>query len=351
MKNHYTYRINLAIALLLVFATSFAQKAEKTKSESFEVDQNTLLDISSKFGEVEITTEDGSMLSVEANIWVESNRQSEADELLEQLDAEIYKDGNTVVVKSVLPDRLSTRNKTKFRVDFTITAPEYINLNLSSKYGSVYVEETSGKAEIYVGYGNLKVLELNRGNQKPLNKVTLAYSKGNIEEAGWLKVDLAYSKLAIEEAAAVVSITKYSGLSIEECSSLVMESKYDTYSIGELNNFLGELKYGNLSIDELSSKLDVESAYSSVKVDEIGSDFESIRVENSRGGYKLGISEGASFTINGVAIRGDISVYGMENLSKKSENADKYIKGTHGNNPKSTIELEVKEGNIKIELD
>ena len=82
----------------------------------------------------------------------------------------------------------------KVSIDFTINAPEYINLDLSSKYGSAFIDELSGHANIYVAYGNLKIMELTRGQEKPLNTIDLAYSSGNIQEAGWIKLDMSYSK-------------------------------------------------------------------------------------------------------------------------------------------------------------
>jgi len=351
MKKPFKQTALFLITLILTLSNGNAQKLDKSFTESFKADKSTILEIDSKFGEVKIMTWDENSVEVNVDIWVESNREERAQELLSNLDAEVSASGERIIVKSVLPDKLNTRKDTKFRIDFTINAPPYVNLELSSKYGSVFVDEFSGHADISVSYGNMKVRELTRGKEKPLNHINLAYSSGSIEEAGWLKIDMSYSKISIDEATAIMAISKYSGLTLDEGSSLVIESKYDTYSLGELNNFLGEMKYGNLKIEELFKKFEIESAYSSVKVEEIGPDFELISIENSRGGYKIGISDQASFTLKGEAKRGDISVSGMENLNKRVENADKYIDGTYGSNPSATVNLEVKEGSIKIVLD
>ncbi|MFW5821686.1 MAG: hypothetical protein ACOCWA_10365, partial [Bacteroidota bacterium] len=286
MKKQHTNGIIILILLFAELGMLNAQKVEKNYRESFRVNSSTILDIDSKFGEVRLIEGDGNTLEVKANIWVESNREEIAEKLLSNLDAEIVMSDNRVIVKSVFPDKMNTDKKTKFRIDFEIFAPSDINLELSSKYGMVYIEEHSGHADISVEYGTLKCQELTRGKEKPLNTLKLAYSSGSIEETGWLKLDLAYSKLAITEAQALVVLSKYSGLSMDECSSIVLESKYDTYSLGELNNFLGEMKYSNLKIDEISKQFEIESAYTSVKVGEISQDFETIKIENSRGGYK-----------------------------------------------------------------
>ncbi len=328
-----------------------AQRLEKTAEETFSASKSTILDVDSKFGNVEVLSWENDEVFIEALMWVESKRESYAQELLDNMDVEIFVEENRIVARSVFADNMSNRNDTRFRIDFTISVPEYINFELSSKYGSAFIESISGHADIAVAYGNLKIQELTRGNEKPLNRVKLAYSSGNLEEASWIKTELAYSKLTIEEARAIMMLTKYSSVNIEEGSSLVIESKYDTYKVSELTNFLGELKYGNLSIGELSKKLDISSKYTSVKIDEIGSNFESIKIDNQRGGYKLTIDDGASFTINGQASRGDISVSGVENLNQKVENTERYISGKHGANPTSSVLISVKDGSVDVKVD
>lgn len=335
----------------LILPELSAQRLEKTAEENFEVSKSTILDVDSKFGNVEVLGWDKDEVFIKAVMWVESKRESYAEDLLDNMDVEIFLEENRIIARSVFADNMSNRNDTRFRIDFSIRVPEYINIELSSKYGSAFIESISGHTDIAVAYGNLKVQELTRGNEKPLNRVKLAYSSGTIEEASWIKTELAYSKLNIEEARAIMMLTKYSSVNIEEGSSLVIESKYDTYKVSELTNFLGDLRYGNLSIGELSKKLEISSKYTSVKIDEISSDFESIKIDNQRGNYKLSIDEGANFTINGEASRGDISVSGIENINRRVDNTERFISGKHGANPTSSVVISSRDGDVDVKVD
>lgn len=350
MKRIYTIGILIVSLIMSGTELSHSQRVEKTTREVFDHSSATELEIESKFGEVEILQREGQNVEVVATLWVESNREEHARELLSQLKASIVQVENRIIVKSIFPDKINSLG-TKFRIDFRIYTPADIDLVLSSKYGSAFIDKISGHAAISIAYGNLNARNLSRENEKPLNSIDLAYSSGNIEDAGWLKLDLSYSKLSIDKAVAVVVLSKYSSLSVDETSSLVMESKYDTYSIGEINNFLGNLRYGNLKIGELYKKFEIESQYTSVKIGEIASGFEMINIQNQRGSYKLAISDEASFRLKGEAIRGDISVKGMKNMESRSVNADKYIEGSYGGNPSSTVDIVVKEGSVNIEID
>jgi hypothetical protein len=349
MKNLYLKCTLLLFSLLISSAS--AQIAEEIRIEEFKAVKGTNIDIDSKFGHVEILQWDKPSVMIEVRLKAESDDKQLANETLKKLSSEISSVGNDIFVKTIIEDRISStpRKKITFSVDYTINAPEWINVKLLNKYGSVYAEELNGLVNMTVQYGSLTIRSLGRGNIKPYNEINLAYSKGTIEKSSWLKTDLAYSKLSIDEAQAVIAISKYSSLSADALSSLVVDSKYDTYSIEDLRNFAGEMRYANLKINELSKQMNITSFYTTVRVDKVFEGFESIIIDNSRGGYKLGIQSEASFNINGEASRGDIVTEGISQINKKSVNADKTIWGSFGNaKQKGEIKISTKEGSVRV---
>ena len=351
MKPNYFY-----LTLTLIFSISLATKgqvAERIVKEEYKANEATMLNIDSKFGKVEILNWEKSVVQVEVIMKAESDNKEFANETLQKLNVELSQEGNEIFIKTLIEERITSnfRKKVKFSVDITVYTPEWINIKLLNKYGSVFIERIDGKADLIVQYGSLTIRELGRSNVKPLNQISLAYSKGTIEKASWLKTDLSYSKLTIDEAQAIICISKYSSLSSEKINSLVSDAKYDTYSVSSLNNFVGEMKYSNLKVSEFSGKMEIKSSYTSVKVDEVMPGFESLDIDNSRGGYKFGISNKASFNLDGEAIRGDIDVEGMEDLNRKAVNADKTVWGTFGNeSTKGDIKIITREGSVKIEI-
>ena len=352
MKTSDYCRALLFTGLLMFIADALqAQKEERSISRDFKFNPGTTLTIDSKFGNVNILNTDDNTIKIDASIWVKSDNPKLAGDLANKLDVQIKEAGNEITVISVFPDKLPSMDKTQLGIDFTIHVPASVDLNLKNRYGSVYIEEISGLANISVAFGTIKAQILSRGKAGTLNALTLDHSTGSIGETAWLKLNLINSKLSISEATALVVISQYSGLNVDECSSLVVESKYDTYRVGELKNYVGDLKYSNLSADEILDKFEITSAYSVVKVDEIGKDFQTIKIDNTRGSYKLGINAESSFSINASAMRGEIAVNGVENLSKRIENADKFISGTYGSDPKAKVDIKVTEGSLKINVE
>jgi len=330
------------------------QVAEREIRMEYDADKSTIVNIDSKFGKTEILNWDKPEVSIYVKLSAESENKELAEETLAKLNSEISEEGNEIFIKTSIEDRITStpRKKIKFSIDYTIHVPEWINIELLSKYGTVFIERINGNADITVQYGNLTIRELTRGNVKPLNEVVLAYSRGIIDKASWLKTDLSYSKLTLEEGRAVVSVSKYSSLNSENINSLVADSKYDTYSVGSTYNFAGQMKYANLKLNELNGKLDISSSYTNVKIEHVLPGFELLNIENTRGNYKINISGDASFEINGDAIRGDISVEGISDLNKKIVNANKTIRGSYGSKDQAgEIKIITTEGNIKIIVD
>ena len=348
MKKIVTYGMTLILIFFSLHALNAQQRVERVVNKDFKAGSDISLEVDSKFGDVEILSWDKKEVSVVATMWVESSKESNAKEILDQLDVEIGQSGNSIYVRSKHPDKTNYGKNTKVQIDFSITAPSSMNMLLNSKYGSIYIEENTGQVVLNVKYGNAKIGTLSRGKEKPLNEINLAYSNASVEEMGWVKMNLAYSKATIEEARAIVMISKYSGLTVEECSSFVVEGKYDNYKFAELVNFNGEMKYSNLKVDELEKKLEFKGAYSNASVKEMGENFDLILIDASRGGVKVGLHPNSSFTFKGTARYGDLYVDGLDITMKKVDGQTKILEGARGKDPSARIEVKTNYLNAKF---
>ncbi|MCK4922181.1 MAG: DUF4097 family beta strand repeat protein [Bacteroidales bacterium] len=342
----------IIMGLVINFSALLSQeKVEKSSEETFSVQEGYLLDVASKFGDVDISNWDNDEVKIVVEIWVESKKKDKAEELLEKLDVELSQTGNTVSVKTVLPSKMNTGKDTKFEINIIVQAPLYSNININAKYSNVFIEGSSGHTMIDMAYSNFNIGSLTRGKETPLNEFNLAYSDGNLEQGNWLKMDLAYSKINIEEATSVVLDSRYSGVVIEECNSVIVNSKYDKFQIEELNNFNGILKYSSTKISELESKLEIESAYSSFSIGEMGADFELIKIDNKYGGIKINLNQNSSFTINATASSGSVSIPNIDITTEKKDGQDKFFEGTYGSNPQSKIDVDTRIGSVKFSFD
>jgi hypothetical protein len=202
-----------------------------------------------------------------------------------------------------------------------------------------------------VKYGKLTANKILHDSEQPLTQIVLGYSNATIQECKWIKVDIKYSKLQISQSKAIIFLSKYSKIYVDNASSIVCESKYDTYELGDLNNLVVTAAYSHFSAKALTNKLQIESKYTDVSIDNVPADFEQIKVDNSYGAYKIAISPEASYKIEGFAKYCKIQ-YPEENarVNRFNENTNMKVNGLIGNNEatKSSVILSTSYGNIKL---
>lgn len=349
----------LAVLSVGIPVRIFAQdEISKKYHKEYPAPKGTILEVSNKYGDLNFQNWDKNQVVIDVRITVDTPDEEYARKMLDYLDVVFSQDGNTIRAETVIDSRFSRsgwtrwgREGKRFSIDYTIHAPAAIDAQLNNKYGDMFVSRISGHAVLSVKYGNLKVNHLDREDLKPLNLVTLGYSKGVIDEAKWLKMELRYSKLDFGSVQALAGETSYSKLSIETGSSLVLESKYDEINLGALKNLVLDIAYGKVKAETISSKVALDSRYTSVHVDHIPATFKSIQIDNKYGGLSLGIDNRASYSLSAVARYCKISVPPSPKLSSITENTSATFNGIVGNqqNPKAVVKISTAYGGVKLQ--
>mgnify|MGYP001071347102 CR=1 FL=1 len=353
----------LFLALLLGSMTLQAASDEysKNKRKEYEVNKQTLLSVTNKYGDVNITNWDQDRVSIDVTVTVEHRKEEKARELLDEILINFSQEGNTIKAETDFDKGFNRSggifdfdsDTKEFSIDYTIKMPTYLNLELENKYGDVFINEVTGRADIAVKYGNLKANKILRDNSKPLSHVYLAYSNGDIEEVNWLKLTLKYTpdQCEIGKSTALIALTKYSKLEVGESSSIVCESKYDNYRIGTLSNLVCEAKYTDFKVDEIKKKIDVESKYGDFDVNSVPKSFEKIKIDNSYGSIDIAIDSDASYKIQGEAEYANIDIPQGGKVNRIERNTEVKISGTVGSesNPKSEVQINTRYGNVDLD--
>jgi hypothetical protein len=352
----------LALAVCFSINTHAAQdEYSKDKHEEYDVNEETVLVISNKYGNVDVTNWEQDRVSIDVTVTVDHRNEDRARELLDDILVNISKQDNRIEAITDF-DRNFSRggglfdfgdDSKEFTINYEVKIPRYISMELENKYGDVFVNEITGHADIAVKYGNFRANKILRDNSKPLSHVNLAYSNGKIGEVNWLKLTLQYTpnNCEIEKAKALIAVTKYSKLSVEEASSIVCESKYDNYRLGTLSNFVCEAKYTDFRIDEVKKQLDLTSKYGDFSINNVPVNFEKIKVDNKYGKVDIEIAEDASYNLKGEAQYADIDFPDSGKVSRIEKNTEMKVSGRVGNdgNTKSEVSITTKYGNVDLE--
>jgi hypothetical protein len=358
MKTNFIIRpVFAAILISITIIASGQNEFVKEFRKEFPADKNTQLEISNKYGNVDIKDWNNQSIAIEVKILARTSNKEKAEKIFDYIMIQFEQEGSIVRATTEFNENFSdvfkgfNTDEKGLEINYSVYMPKTIPLNLSNKYGSVFINELTSTSTIDVKYGKLTANKILHDSQQPLSQVILGYSNATIQECKWIKLDIKYSKIQISQSKAIIILSKYSKVYIDNGSSLVSESKYDTYELGSFNNLVTTAGYTHFNIKEITNKLQIESKYSDVNVENVPAGFELIKVDNSYGTYKIGIVDDASYTIDGYAKYCKI-YYPEENahVNRFNENTEMKVNGKVGkdDSSKSSVVINSNYGNIKL---
>ena len=354
----YTIKRQLTAVIFLILAVMMtsAKDEEFTKryKKEYEAGKDTKLQIENKYGNIDIKNWDKNLISVEVIVTVSTSNEDKARKLFDQVDIEFAESGNTISVKTSFESDFSKFFKGSgdklVDIYYSVNMPKDIRLDLSNKYGNVFINELTSTSNIDIKYGNLKANRIIHSDEQPLTRIMLAYSNSKIQQCAWVKLDIKYSKVEMDVSKALVFLSRYSKVFITKGSSLVAESKYDTYRLGTFTNLVATAGYSNFKAEEISDKIFMETKYTDLNVDFVPSGFESIKINTGYGNYSVIIDPNASYKLEGYAKYARISYPDNSRVNRYNENNEMRVEGLIGSdqNTGSTVHISSDYGNIKL---
>jgi hypothetical protein len=305
----------LIFSLFLASAVTIAQEVSKKFHQEYKAGPNTTLDISNKYGDVIVETSDQNQITIDVKVTVELPSRDRAEKLLSYIDVQFSEDGDLIKAKTIIDDKFNFSGwgggLKRFSIDYNVKMPSNINFNLSNRYGNSELEEIKGLAKLDIKYGDLTADNLDRGNDKPWNFLSLAYGKAQIESAGWLDVSVRYS----------------GSFMIQKCQALLLDSKYSKIQIGEVSS-------------------------GSLNVDKIPSGFEMLETDTRYIGVKLAIDSDASYELDAKLSYGDLKFdeNNFQHQRRIVENNSSETAGIVGkeSSPSSKVTVRASYGSVRL---
>lgn len=339
-----TRNFNLILFFLIILA--FQANAERTVKKiykSFPVKQIATLELSNKYGTIQIddSRKDSVVISVEA--WVEGTG-NRAQKLLDNIMVNISSSGSTASAVTEMKDNFNNSNQ-NFGIDYTVSVPADKDLTVAQKYGTINMNNLTGKGAFEVKYGEIRAKNL----LSPSLSMDIAYSKAMIDATKDLNLIIRYSKLTLEKCENLKIDSRYSGLVMGDCKDVTLESKYDDFRFKTINSLTTNSMYTGYKVDQILSTLTVTSGYGNITVGAIPASFKSIKVDSKYATVKLGIAPGASYRLDGVVRYCDLK-HPEGKFNRSRENTSYEVHGTTGTSdqPKSVVNIESSYGNVNL---
>ena len=361
MKTYKTF-LSVLVALTVVFTTatvnSYANKLNKTFKQEFKADKESIVKINNRFGQVSIENWENNSVLIEVEVTIEHPSRDRAERMLSAISITLEQVGKEIrgitqiddkLIRSVSNINFGSSSK-EIRIDYKVKMPKHLNVNLTNKYGDIFIDELTGHSKIDLKYGNLKANRIIYGSSDPLAMLTLGYGNASIDEVDWMRFDIKYANVDIVKSKALVVLSKYSKISVDMASSMVVDSKYDTYTIGTIANLVGDSGYTTYRLKKLDKKLDVRTRYGDVRIEDVANTFESITFEGSYASLYAPIASSVSYQFDGEASYGGLN-YNTPARVNRIESSNKLsVNGRVGEreNPNAMVKVRVRYGSARL---
>jgi len=335
---------SLLFFLLLIF--SFQAQAEKTIKrvyKSFPVSQVSRLELSNKYGNIQIDDNRKDSVIINVEIWVDGSG-SRAQKLLDNINVEINSSGGNVSASTDFRNSFNNINQ-EFGIDYHVSVPADKDLTVAQKYGNVTMNNLTGKGNFDIKYGEFRAQNL----LSPALSLDISYSKASIETTKDFNVIIKYSKLSLNKGENLNIDSKYSGLNMGDFREVVLDSKYDDIKFRTINDLKVNSMYTGYKIDKILSNLVLTNGYGEFHVSTIPASFKSIKVSSRYAGIRLGIESGASYKLDGSVRYCELKhPAGKMNRSKEDNSYEVHGNVGDSDSPKSTVSVESSYGNVNL---
>lgn len=338
---------NFSLGLILLTLVAFQVQAERTTKKiykSFPISQVSKMELSNKYGNIQIDDNRKDSVVLSVVVWVEGSG-SRAQKFLDNIDVNINKVGNTVSAATEMHTDFFNNFNKEFSIDYTVSIPADRELSVDQKYGTVNMNNLTGKGMFDIKYGELRAKNL----LSPSLNIDIAYSKANIDATKDLTLAIRYSKLTLEKGDNLKIESRYSGLNIGDCKDCTIDSKYDDYKFKTINSLACNSMYTGYKIDQILSSLVLTNGYGNVTVGTIPASFKEVKVSSRYASVKLGIASGASYKLDGNVRYCSLKHPGGKLNTAKEDNSYE-VHGTIGESasPKATVNIESSYGNVSL---
>ncbi len=307
------YSVFLWACVNLLFITNALAFEEVTKkiSEKYNVSSSDKLDISNKYGKVDIYTWDKNEITVEITMKAWASSASRAKEELDRITIKYGKSGNFITFETqIAGNNVNINDNRGFEINYVVNMPKSNALKLYNKYGATFLDNFSGELDLSARYGKLRTNRLT-GVSKNIEvayggidseeiekgRLKASYSDCKIRTGGNLEVDNAYGKLAFDRVGTLQADIRYGELRVEETAGAIRgKMGYSGLRIKQLTkSFAMEAKYGgDFNIEKIArgfEKIEIEGSYTSLDLTfDAGNTFD-FEVNTSYGDFRNGLSD------------------------------------------------------------
>ncbi|HKK43198.1 MAG TPA: hypothetical protein VJ963_12365 [Bacteroidales bacterium] len=358
------YKLIISVNILfLLFSSLFAQKETETRNfiKTVPVSEETSLEISNKYGTVQVTPWDKDSVLIRAEVKAYAPNHSRLDKMFDGVNININDSKYLVKAETDFTQSISMLFESfkgmtsklisydsRVEINYYVKAPEYITLGIDNKYGDVYMEKTTGKCSVSVSNGSFKANSLGSGTS-----LTFTFCNATINSVQSGKINANFSDITIGETGDIFINSISSRFDIKNAGSVKVDSRKDKLYLGKTDKLTGTSYFTDYNVQSLSGAIDLSTKYGSINTDLVEKNFESVDITSNYTDVNLAFDKVSSYSLeirqtNSFVVLPD-KIAKTEKKSLNDDRKEYIIYGTVGSNPGNRkVRIDATRGNIYL---
>jgi len=334
----------LFFALLMVPLLNFANEnvpfngkhtEEKVIKREFSVAKNATLKVDNSYGNINVTTYEGTVILFEVRIKTNGNDLEDVREKLKDIDVDFSATNAYVSAKTLFSKSKSRSwwnwgndNNVNMEINYIIKLPISNNVDLNNDYGSISLDRLEGRANLNCDYGKITTKELmadgNNINFDYSNNCYFEYIKSG-------KINADYSSYTVAKTKNLEISADYTKSEVEIAENVSYNCDYGSVKINNANNVNGDGDYLTLRLGNVYKNVNIRADYGSIKIDNMVATAGNIEIESDYNGITIGYDPDYQFKFDIDLEYASLRNADDFNYTKKQiESTDKYFQGYYG---------------------
>ena len=257
--NYKNHLIALALSLGTLTLQGQQMTDSKTLMKAFRVGNDPVLEVTNKYGDIQINHSPVDLISIRVEITATSNKESKLDDMLSDVDISINKTNETVRAETsfnggVTPLLESLKGLTKniinyesrLKVNYYIDCPPSTIMRVTNSYGNVYIGDDIPELTLKLSNGSLDA-----GMVMDAPQLDLTFCKANVRIIKKGNITLSFSELRSKETGDIRLTSSSSKVWIDKCGTTDIDSKSDDLSFGDATVISGEAYFSDINTGKL----------------------------------------------------------------------------------------------------
>lgn len=286
--NHMLFKTFISLGILLFTLGARAQVPEFNRhvSRSFPVINNITVDISNKYGRIQIIPWEKDSVKFSIDMRIRARDRQKMEKLKQSVDFEFttgqyfvmartkFGDSSADVFKDIVDiagSYLSSSNSVT--INYVVMIPAQVSLKIENKFGDVYFDNQESALNLNLSYGDLKANRL-----EGRSEIKITSGDGDVGYLNDGQLNISYGNLHVNEAQRLTVQSRSSNLTIDRTADLKLDSRRDKVYLHDVSSLSGTSYFSDIRVTSLRSDLNFSGRYGDLTVGNVDRSFSLISI-------------------------------------------------------------------------